>query len=154
MDPEYNRDIPVNVLHKKKLVKYCLDGLYGLKTPNKVIAFIIKGCHMFTPLFFFMIFLLAPVPIAIISLTPLFVALWLYLYFNGCFITTVENKLDPGGINIIDPYLYYLGVEITDKNRHYYTLQISGIYFAIVAPMLLIRIYYYYFKNKKLSIFY
>lgn len=153
MNPEYNKDIPINVLHKKKLVKYCLDGLYNLKTPNKVIAFIIKGCHMFTPLFFFMIFMLAPVPIAVISLIPLFVALWLYLYFNGCFITTVENKLDPGGINIIDPYLYYLGVDITDKNRHYYTLQISGIYFAIVTPILLMRIYYYY-KNKKLSIFY
>ena len=138
-------NIPINVLHKKQLVKYCLDSLNNLKTPNHVIAFIIKACHMLTPLMFFLIFMLAPPVIAVLSLLPLFAALWLYLYFNGCFITTVENKLDPGGINIIDPYLYYLGVEITDKNRHYYTLQISAIYFTIVAPILFYRLYYFFF---------
>jgi hypothetical protein len=67
----------------------------------------------------------------------------MFFYFEGCFITIVEYKLDKKNhINIIDPYLYLSNIEINDENRYKYTLIISLIYFTVVACLLTFKYNY------------
>ena len=63
----------------------------------------------------------------------------LFLYFNGCFLTTIENKLEKNSTNIIDPYIYILGDIPDNHNRNYYTLQLCGFFFGITSVIFYVR---------------
>jgi hypothetical protein len=129
--------------NRQILVDFIFNQLNSVNIPNKVKAFLLRSIHFHTPGAFFVLFLLLKFEIAIFCLIPLLTAFTLFFYFEGCFITIVEYKLDQENhINIIDPYLYLYDIEINDDNRYKYTLFISLIYFTVVGCVLTFKYNY------------
>ena len=132
------------VVHRDTIVKVILTVLDKINLPNKIKAFIIKSMHMQAPINGFTLIVLSNFRVGIcIYLVFVFVFI-LFFYFNGCFITIVEYKLDKENfINIADPYLYMTNSEFTDENR-YYSIIYIGIFYMIVSTWILL---YKYKKN-------
>ena len=132
------------VVHRDTIVKVILNILDKINLPNKIKAFIIKSMHMQAPINGFTLIVLSNFRVGIcIYLVFVFVFI-LFFYFNGCFITIVEYKLDKENfINIADPYLYMTNSELTDENR-YYSIIYIGIFYMIVSTWILL---YKYKKN-------
>jgi len=129
--------------NRKLLVDFVFNLLKSVNMPNKVKAFLVRSIHFHTPGVFFLFFSLLKFNIAILFLIPLLIVFTMFFYFEGCFITIVEYKLDKKNhINIIDPYLYLSNIEINDENRYKYTLIISLIYFTVVACLLTFKYNY------------
>lgn len=126
------------VVHRDTIVKVILNILDKINLPNKIKAFIIKSMHMQAPINGFTLIVLSNFRVGIcIYLVFVFVFI-LFFYFNGCFITIVEYKLDKENfINIADPYLYMTNSELTDENR-YYSIIYIGIFYMIVSTWILL----------------
>ena len=126
------------VVHRDTIVKIILTVLDKINLPNKIKAFIIKSMHMQAPINGFTLIVLSNFRVGIcIYLVFVFVFI-LFFYFNGCFITIVEYKLDKENfINIADPYLYMTNSELTDENR-YYSIIYIGIFYMIVSTWILL----------------
>ena len=126
------------VVHRDTIVKIILTILDKINLPNKIKAFIIKSMHMQAPINGFTLIVLSNFRVGIcIYLVFVFVFI-LFFYFNGCFITIVEYKLDKENfINIADPYLYMTNSELTDENR-YYSIIYIGIFYMIVSTWILL----------------
>ena len=145
-----SKEIPLRVKQKKELVNYILNGIEKSKMPNNVWLLIIKSIHITTPGYCLIIFLLGSFELSMFFLTLLNITLLLFLYFNGCFLTTIENKLEKDSVNIIDPYIYLMNDIPNKNNRFYYTLQLSFFYFLVTAFIFYFR---HFNKLNNLSFF-
>ena len=95
-------------------------------------------------MYFFIGFILLPKTLAVLSLVPLIICLILFLYFDGCFLTMIEQNLynksnKENDINIIDPFISLFGSEIDKKTQYNYTLAICITYFIVVTLVLYTR---------------
>jgi len=45
-----------------------------------------------------------------------------YIFFKGCIITRIEQKIEKNNINVVDGLLEFLGLQIKYKNRIFVTL--------------------------------
>ncbi len=100
------KDIPLYIKHKKTLVKYFMDSINNSKIPHHIWLLIIKSIHIATPGVALIIFSLGSIELSMLILLILQATLIVFLYFKGCFLTTIENKLEKNSTNIIDPYIY------------------------------------------------
>lgn len=136
---DIDSNIPLRVKQKKALVNYIMENIDNSNIPRKVWLLIIKSIHITTPGSCLLIFLFGSFEISMFFLFVLLCTLFLFLYFNGCFLTTIENKLEKDSVNIIDPYVYFLNDIPNNKNRYYYTLQLSVFYFIFTAVIFYVR---------------
>ena len=131
--------VPNYIKHKKTLVKYIMDKINNTKTPPHIWLLIIKSLHISTPGIAMIIFLLGSFELSVFVCMILIFTLSLFIYFNGCFLTTIENKLEKNSTNIIDPYIYILGDIPDNHNRNYYTLQLCGFFFGIAGVIFYVK---------------
>ena len=110
--------------------------------PDKLLGFMIKSVHFHTPGFFFMLYCLLPIKLAVLALIPLTICLLMFFYFDGCYLTILEYKFLKEDINIIDPIIYLMNDKVTPKTRYYYTISATITYFTIVASILYVRYKY------------
>ena len=126
------------VVHRDTIVKIILTVLDKINLPNKIKAFIIKSMHIQAPINGFALIILSNFRFGICIYSIFVLVFILFFYFNGCFITIVEYKLDKENfINIADPYLYITNSELTDENR-YYSIIYIGIFYMIVSAWILL----------------
>lgn len=124
---------------RRLAVDYNLVRLRESKMPDEVLGFLVKSLHFHTPYYFLLMFLLLPYKIAHYVMIPLVLCLIAFFYFDGCFLTIIEYRLMGQDINIIDPYIYWMGDVPTPKNRFYYTLGVTSVYFSLVGLLMIIR---------------
>lgn len=63
-----------------------------------------------------------------------------FIYLKGCFISSVEYKLDSDNfINIVDPCLVICGYPVTDISRYTAAQYIATLHFVIVFVILYFR---------------
>ena len=110
--------------------------------PDKLLGFMIKSVHFHTPGFFFVLYCLLPIKLAVLALIPLTICLLMFFYFDGCYLTILEYKFLKEDINIIDPIIYLMNDKVTPKTRYYYTIATTITYFTIVSLILYIRYKY------------
>ena len=110
--------------------------------PDKLLGFMIKSVHFHTPGFFFMLYCLLPIKLALMALLPLTLCLLMFFYFDGCYLTILEYKFLKEDINIIDPIIYLMNDKVTPKTRYYYTIATTITYFTIVSLILYVRYKY------------
>lgn len=151
-DLQENKDLPNYIKHKKTLVKYFMDNINNSKIPHHIWLLIIKSLHIATPGIALIIFSLGSFELSMLILLVLQATLTVFLYFKGCFLTTIENKLEKDSTNIIDPYIYIIGDIPDNNNRNYYTLQMSGFFFAITGLIFYFR-HYDYVKSNYFKVF-
>jgi len=124
---------------RRLAVDYNLVRLRSSNMPDEVLGFLVKSLHFHTPYYFLLMFLLLPYKIAHYVMIPLVLCLIAFFYFDGCFLTIIEYRLMGQDINIIDPYIYWMGDVPTPKNRFYYTLGVTSVYFSLVGLLMIIR---------------
>ena len=120
-------------------------NLYMLRKtniPDKLLGFMIKSVHFHTPGFFFVLYCLLPIKLALMALLPLTLCLLMFFYFDGCYLTILEYKFLKEDINIIDPIIYLMNDKVTPKTRYYYTISTTITYFTIVSLILYVRYKY------------
>jgi hypothetical protein len=137
-------DIKYRKKLRNRLVNELTTLLKELPIPNNIISFVIKSTHFHIPMYFFIGFILLPKTLAVLSLVPLIICLILFLYFDGCFLTMIEQNLynksnKENDINIIDPFISLFGSEIDKKTQYNYTLAICITYFIVVTLVLYTR---------------
>ena len=81
----------------------------------------------------------------LISTSLVFVSLIisLFILFDGCFISMLENRLCNDNFNMIDPFLEFNGLVVDYKSRKALTY-----YIAVCYTMLFLTIYYVRFRLK------
>tara|TARA_B100001063_G_scaffold242526_1_gene271335 strand:- start:9772 stop:10272 length:501 start_codon:yes stop_codon:yes gene_type:complete len=143
---------------RSNIVNNIIQRIEKSKLPKKTVLFIIKSFHFQTPIHFISILIFMSSWLIMIFIIPLFIAFLLYIYFDGCFVTHLEYKLskliqeenknnvnsidiknNTDNVNIIDPFLLLLNIEINEDNRYWYTLYISIIYLFVSIAIIQIK---------------
>jgi len=120
-------------------VDYNLVNLRKTGMPDEVLGFLVKSLHFHTPFYFLLMFIMLPPRVAPWVMVPLVVCLLGFFYFDGCFLTIIEYRLMGQDLNIIDPYIYWMGGVPTPKSRFYYTMGVTSVYFGFVALLVMVR---------------
>jgi len=123
---------------RKELANFFYQIINGQH--NHIWAFVIKANHFTFPSYGILIYLCCPLWMCLTTLV-LSLFTWAgFIYLKGCFISSVEYKLDSDNfINIIDPFLVICGYPITDDTRYTFTQYIASVHFIIVFAILYFR---------------
>lgn len=133
------------VVHRDTIVKIILTILDKINIPNKIKAFMIRSMHMQAPINGIALIILSKFRVGICIYAMFACVFILFFYFNGCFLTIIEYKLDKENfINIADPYLHVTNSELTDENRYYSIIYIGILYMIVCSWILLYKYKYHY----------
>ena len=123
---------------RKELANYFYQIING--EHNHIWAFVIKALHfsLFSPII--CIYLFGPLWLCLTALAISVCFMCGFIYLKGCFISTLEYKLDSNNfINIIDPCLVLCGYPITYNTRDNATRYIVSLLFIIALAILYFR---------------
>lgn len=135
---EYRTSVKRNIVnkmlelyHKHKNPKYS-DDLY---------VFVIKSLHMYHPITCMLIMSLGSKWLAMQTFYSIIGVFALFLYLNGCFLTSLEYKINELDVTIADPIIMLFGGDINAKNRVVYSVTTIVIYLLVAAFVLFYRFY-------------
>ena len=127
---------------KRTIVNKMLDLFNTCKNPkysDDLYVFIIKSLHMHHPINCMLIMFLAPKWFAMQTFYTIIGVFALFLYLNGCFLSSFEYKVNKLDITIADPIIMLFGGDINARNRLVYSITTIVIYLAIAASVLFYR---------------
>jgi len=113
---------------RQKFIDKALKDIENSKIPKELIGNYIRILHFIIPLIILYIFLHGPMYLVIMTGTNLFIALSLFIYFEGCILSTLEYKLTKTDHNIVDIFLYGANKPINKANRMSATYAIAFSY--------------------------
>jgi len=105
----------------------------------------IHGClaimHLLFPSIGMLLVLFGNKTMVVMTIIATYIILCLFIVFDGCILTRLENRFCNGNITIIDPFLRFLNIPVTYKNRLNYTRAFM-VFLFIMEPI----IYYLRFR--------
>lgn len=104
-------------------------------------GFLIRSAHFFSPLVLIYSVIFHPKYIAYISIILSIMACGLFVFFGGCFLSKLEQRLCNDDLIITDPFIEILGDEVNTKNRITYTIFIMTTFAIIYSGALINRFY-------------
>lgn len=135
---EYRKNV------KNKLVNY----LYSLYLRNKddrysddLIVFTIKALHLVHPLNCLVVMFFAPKIISITTFFSVVLVLIMFIYLDGCFLSSLEYKINKLDVTIADPMIMLFKDDITTENRIFYSITTIIIYLIFSLLILYFRFY-------------
>ena len=124
---------------RRRLINIYLYLLSFIKLPPNMLGLFIKIAHFNTPLSVFGMMLICPRIIAYLLTTVIWWVVMIFFYFNGCFLSVVEYKLDNQDITMMDPLIYMCGDKVNKQTRNTYSLYIGTYYVFILMCILKLR---------------
>ncbi|MBE29487.1 hypothetical protein CL646_05425 [bacterium] len=103
----------------------------------------IRSYHFAMPVAFIFILMFCDGMIVTLSVIYYALIVSLFILFDGCFISMLENRLCKDNFNMIDPFLEFNGLVVDYKSRKALTY-----YIAVCYTMLFLTIYYVRFRLK------
>ena len=129
----------VNYFYKKYL---CFKEYTNNKYSDDLLLLCIKAYHMYQPAASFSIMVVAPFIIAMLSFASIIFVLFMFIYFNGCFLTTVELRIKRDlDVTIADPVILLFGDDINNANRKWYSIYTIILYLMASMGVLMFRFY-------------
>ena len=130
---------------RKKLKNILIENidttLSKLPLSRLSLGILIRSIHICSPLIFFLLLLFSNNKILCnIVIIYIILAIVLFLLLEGCFISSLENRIIKDDFNVIDPFLEIFNIQINFINR----LKMTGV-LGIIYFFLSIYIYYYRF---------
>ena len=102
---------------------------------DKIICLLLRVLHYGISIITLIILLVGPKKwFILVVLLNLFVFI-LYFIFGGCILSKIEHRFTKDEFTVIDPLLILLHIELTNKNRYYYSL-ISNIFGSILMGII------------------
>ena len=122
-----NDTINKNKTYQNKIINYIVDVLRKTKLSDKTLGMFIRVNHFFCPfIIFYIVVFYCPYQYSYIVILFTFLQFFLYYYFDGCFLSMVEYKLDKIDNTPVDFLLEIFNIEVNNKNRKKY-ISIFGI---------------------------
>jgi hypothetical protein len=122
-----NDTINENETYQNKIINYIVDILRKTKLSDKTLGMFIRVNHFFCPfVIFFIVVFYCPYQHSYLIILFTFLQFFLYYYFDGCFLSMVEYKLDKIDNTPVDFLLEIFNIEANNKNRKKY-ISIFGI---------------------------
>ena len=139
----------------KKRGKECINHFINTintfnnnRLSKKSIGEMVRAIHFATPMNIIVLLCISPQYICnLIMLYILFVSV-LFITFDGCFLTIIEQYYCEDTFTIIDPPMELLNIEKTNKNRFLISIPMAIIY---IASTFIIYDYRFIFQNFKIS---
>ena len=124
---------------RKSLVNYFYDALKSDKEEtNKMTAFTIKSVHFMIPFVLVPLAVLSPIWLVYGYLIFCVVTKLSFWYLNGCFLSSVEYKLNKDvDINVVDPLVSVVGERISKKTRIEVTLKATNLLIAFLIATII-----------------
>ena len=133
--------------HKNKHIKQIVKILRKVNIKDIYLGILLKSFHLALPSILLFQIMFFSKPLAIIAFGAISIVSLLYLYFGNCFISIVENELlknykDLKDLNVVDPMLDLLNLEITSKNRKYISFYVFFYYYLVILIILYFRFFF------------
>jgi len=126
---------------RNKIVEQFKNKCDNSKLSNKSLGILMRSFHMSTPVFFLLIALFAPKKVVWIVFVLLVIILVMFITFDGCILSMIENKVCNDDFTIADPFLEHLDWEKNTKNRFNVTLMVGLTYYVAIGIIYYIRFY-------------
>tara|TARA_Y100000768_G_scaffold388516_1_gene384896 strand:+ start:968 stop:1414 length:447 start_codon:yes stop_codon:yes gene_type:complete len=129
---------------KKRLVNYLYDYYLSIKNDkysDDLVAFTIKCFHMIHPVNCLLFIFMGSKVLAISTFISVLFVLLMFIYLNGCFLSSLEYKINKQDITIADPIIMLCNDEITPKNRIFYSIFTISLYIFLAFLIILYRFY-------------
>ena len=129
---------------KKNMVDWLFEKYKEMKNDkysDDLMVFCIKAGHMYHPITCLLIMWLAPYWFAMFTFLTIIGVLIMFVYLNGCFLSTLEYKINNLDVTIADPIIMLFGGDITYANRVWYSIATISIYLVFCVCLLAYRFY-------------
>jgi len=126
---------------RNKIVEQFKNKCDNSKLSNKSLGIMMRSFHTSTPVFFLLIALFAPKKVVWIVFVLLVIILVMFITFDGCILSMIENKVCNDDFTIADPFLECLDWEKNTKNRFNVTLIVASSYYVAIVLIYYIRFY-------------
>lgn len=129
---------------KQKLVNKLYEIYQNRRDPrysDDLQVFVMKSLHMHHPINCMLIMWLAPKWAAMFTYWTIICVLIMFIYLYGCFLSSLEYKINKLDVTIADPVIMLFGGDITPANRVSYSITTIVIYLLIATSLLLYRFY-------------
>ena len=130
-----------------KFVDLCENCIRSINISDKSTCMLLRTLHCIMPVVTVVIMLIGSKTWFHIIIFCNIVVFILFLIFHGCILSKIEHRFTDDEFTIIDPFLEILGIELTNDNRHVYSL-----YSSINGFMVTFGLYYYRFGMPHISI--
>jgi len=132
----------INKEQKTKVLDYLEEWCKTSKISQKTLGYTIRSYHVSCP-FLVMILLFYGSQLAVtITAMNLFAVFILFFMFNGCILSMLEHRLCGDEYTIADPFIEYLDMESSSKNRMLISYFIAVSYFTFFFLVYYFRFYY------------
>ena len=100
LDTKFRKDLKNNLATRMQdWIDYFVDDKYD----NKLVAFLIRACHLHTPVYCMIGMVNLPFFFATWIYIWVFLVFFMFIYLRGCFLSVTEFKLSDEDITIADP---------------------------------------------------
>ncbi|MBM08870.1 MAG: hypothetical protein CMF69_04730 [Magnetovibrio sp.] len=148
----------LNIGFRKNLKKniseklfYLLRNTFDEKYSNELICFTIKAIHMNLPIYCMISMIWFPPFLAIPTYLGIIFAFTFFIYFQGCYISSLEYTLHKSDITIVDPVIMLFNDNINKNTRMIYSISVIIPYMFASTMIMLYRFGNYIpFVNNKI----
>ena len=137
-------DIEYRKQRRKDIVNY-LYGKYNQyksdKYSDELVGFCIKAAHFIHPFTCMLLIVCAPFYISLATYAFVIGVFLMFIYLNGCFLTSLEYKINGQDITIADPIIMLCNDTINYENRQTYTIYTILLYILIATLVVVYRFY-------------
>jgi len=126
---------------RDKVIKFLYNYINTSNISNKSYGHIIRSLHYSMPFILLIFISLAAYRTCIICFFLLFTTAILFYLLDGCFLTMLELKLLKDNFTIIDPFIEYFNLKLTNNSRLIMTLYIMSLYWYIFLLIIYIRFF-------------
>ena len=122
---------------KKQIIDYYKKKLETTKLEPKTLGFLIRAFHVNLPIYVLIFLIYGSKLYSQFLIFSLFLSLFLFVLFDGCLISMIEQSIDGVNITIMDPFLEAYNMEKINKNR----IKIS----LIIGPLFILLSFFIYY---------
>ena len=123
---------------------HLIETFNNNRLSKKSIGELIRALHFTTPVNLMVLLCISPLYICNLVFAYILGVLILFILFDGCFLTIIEQYYCEDTFTIIDPTLELLQLELTNKNRFKVSIPIAVVYISIA---LIIYDYRFIYQN-------
>jgi len=129
----------ISKLTKINFINFLEKKCDNISISNKSLGILIRSFHINAPIIVLIIVSCASKTLAIINVLFLFFVVFMYIIFDGCVLSMLEDRLCKEQYTLVDPFLELSGLEINYQNRRLFTLW-------IMIPHVIIVLLIFYFR--------
>jgi len=127
------------IMQRKMVVNYLYSILKSdHEESNKMLSFSLKCIHFSFPIMLIPIVLISPVWVVYALLVSCILMKITFWYFNGCFLSNLEYKLNSeNDVNVVDPLVFAAGKKISKESRVEVSVKATNLLITFLAAMII-----------------